>query len=73
VHLPHVVDEEARVPRVLVNHLPKEIYTASVSLPGKTNGLKNLSSKLPNQTLTGPYLSTHLKFFYTPYILCVCT
>jgi hypothetical protein len=52
-----VVDEEAHVPRVLVNYSPKNDGTQH--LLGKTTGPKSFSPKMSTQTLTHPYLSRH--------------
>jgi hypothetical protein len=59
-----VVDEEAHVPRVLVNHSPKyDCILAPVSLLGKKIGPKSWSPKMPTQTLTRPYLSAGIDFW----------
>jgi hypothetical protein len=52
-----VLDEGARVPSVLANY--SQWYTALDSLLGKTIDPKDMTLKMPTQTMTRPYLSRH--------------
>jgi hypothetical protein len=55
-----VVDEEAHVTRIPVNHSQTNTwYTASVTLLGKTPGPKCWWPKMPSSTLIRPCLSRH--------------
>jgi hypothetical protein len=51
-----VVDEEAHVPRVLVNHSTNRCYTATLTLSRKATERKIWSPKMPTQTMSRPYL-----------------